>query len=37
VLLIDGAYMNGPLLGKKGPVNSLVSAGLALMLAAPRR
>ena len=37
LLLIDGAYMNGPLLGKKGPVNSLVAAGTALMLAAPRR
>ncbi len=37
VLLIDGAYMNGPLLGKKGPVNSLVTAGQALMAAAPRR
>jgi AcrR family transcriptional regulator len=37
VLLIDGAYMNGPLLGKKGPVHSLVAAGQALMLAAPRR
>lgn len=37
VLLIDGAYMNGPLLGKKGPVNSLVTAGRALMQAAPRR
>jgi len=37
VLLIDGAYMNGPLLGKKGPVNSLVAAGNALILAAPRR
>jgi len=37
VLLIDGAYMNGPLLGKKGPVNSLVAAGNALVQAAPRR
>ena len=37
VLLIDGAYMNGPLLGKKGPANSLVMAGQALMAAAPRR
>jgi AcrR family transcriptional regulator len=37
VLLIDGAYMNGPLLGKKGPANSLVTAGQALMAAAPRR
>ena len=37
VLLIDGAYMNGPLLGKKGPANSLVAAGRALMAAAPRR
>jgi AcrR family transcriptional regulator len=37
VLLIDGAYMNGPLLGKKGPVNSLVAAGNALMQSAPRR
>ena len=37
VLLIDGAYMNGPLLGKKGPANSLVTAGQALILAAPRR
>ncbi|CAN7187147.1 TetR/AcrR family transcriptional regulator [Polaromonas sp. LjRoot131] len=37
VLLIDGAYMNGPLLGKKGPANSLVAAGQALMAAAPRR
>jgi hypothetical protein len=35
VLLIAGAYMNGPLLGKKGPVNSLVTAGQALMAAAP--
>lgn len=37
VLLIDGAYMNGPLLGKKGPVHSLVAAGKALISAAPRR
>ncbi|UUZ76361.1 hypothetical protein LP414_00690 [Polaromonas sp. P1(28)-13] len=37
VLLIDGAYMNGQLLGKKGPVHSLVVAGLALILAAQRR
>lgn len=37
VLLIDGAYMNGPLLGKRGPVNSLVAAGNALILATPRR
>lgn len=31
VLLIDGAYMNGQLLGKKGPVHSLEAAGLALI------
>lgn len=37
VLLIDGAYMNGHLLGKKGPVRSLVMTGLALILAAQRR
>lgn len=37
VLLIDGAYMNGPLLGKRGPVHALVHAGLTLTLAAPRR
>lgn len=34
VLLIDGAYVNGQLLGKRGPVHSLVEAGLALILAA---
>ncbi|MFC5523151.1 hypothetical protein [Polaromonas jejuensis] len=37
VLLIDGAYMNGPFLGKKGRARSLVAAGLALSLAAQRR
>lgn len=37
VFLIDGAYMNGVLLGKKGPAHSLVAAGLALTLAAQRR
>ncbi|MDP3798682.1 MAG: TetR/AcrR family transcriptional regulator [Polaromonas sp.] len=37
VLLIDGAYMNGQLLGKKGPMHSLVAAGLSLILAAQRR
>ena len=37
VLLIDGAYMDGPLLGKKGPVHALVAAGLALTLAAQSR
>ncbi|HYW55458.1 MAG TPA: TetR/AcrR family transcriptional regulator [Polaromonas sp.] len=37
VLLIDGAYVNGQLLGKKGPVHSLVAAGLALIAAAQER
>lgn len=37
VLLIDGAYMNGQLLGKKGPVHSLEAAGLALIHAAQSR
>lgn len=37
VLLIDGAYMNGQLLGKKGPVHSLEAAGLALIEAARPR
>lgn len=37
VLLIDGAYVNGQLLSKKGPVHSLVAAGLAVILAAERR
>jgi len=37
VLLIDGAYVNGQLLGKKGPVHSLVQAGLVLILAAEHR
>lgn len=37
VLLIDGAYMNGQLLGKKGAVHALEAAGLALIQAAPRR
>ena len=36
VLLIDGAYVNGQLLGKKGSVHSLVTTGLALALAAER-
>jgi hypothetical protein len=31
VLLIDGAYVNGQLLGRKGPANSLLSAALALI------
>ncbi|MDH6167666.1 AcrR family transcriptional regulator [Variovorax boronicumulans] len=30
-LLFDGAYMNGHLTGKKGPVRSFVSAGMALL------
>jgi AcrR family transcriptional regulator len=34
VLLIDGAYVNGQLLGKKGPAHSLVAAGLALIAVA---
>ena len=34
VLLIDGAYVNGQLLGKKGPVQALAAAGLALIQAA---
>jgi AcrR family transcriptional regulator len=34
VLLIDGAYVNGQLLGKQGPVNALVRAALALIAAA---
>ena len=33
VLLIDGAYVNGQLLGKNGPVHSLVAAGHALVAA----
>lgn len=37
VLLIDGAYVNGQLMGKKGPVHSLEAAGLALVNAAGRR
>lgn len=37
VLLIDGAYMNGQLLGTKGPGHALVVAGLALILAAQHR
>lgn len=37
LLLIDGAYMNGDLLGKKGPAHALEAAGLALIDAAPRR
>lgn len=37
VLLIDGAYVNGQLLGKKGPVHSLVAAGTAVIQAAERR
>ena len=36
VLLIDGAYVNGQLLGKKGPVHSLEAAGRALIAAAQR-
>ncbi len=31
VLLIDGGYVNGQLLGKNGPVNGLVRAALALI------
>jgi AcrR family transcriptional regulator len=34
VLLIDGAYVNGQLLGKKGPARSLVAAALAVISAA---
>jgi AcrR family transcriptional regulator len=34
VLLIDGAYVNGQLLGKKGPAHSLVPAALAVISAA---
>jgi AcrR family transcriptional regulator len=34
VLLIDGAYVNGQLLGRKGPAHSLVAAGLALITVA---
>ena len=30
-LLFDGAYMNGHLTGKKGPVRSFIPAGLALL------
>ncbi|MET3497819.1 TetR/AcrR family transcriptional regulator [Variovorax boronicumulans] len=37
VLLIDGAYMNGQRLGKKGPVHALETAGLALIEAARSR
>lgn len=33
-LLIDGAFVNGQLLGKKGPARSLLSAALALISAA---
>jgi AcrR family transcriptional regulator len=33
VLLIDGAYVNGQLLRKRGPVRSLLSAALALIAA----
>lgn len=36
VLLIDGAYVNGQLLGKRGPTISLVRAALALIAAADR-
>jgi AcrR family transcriptional regulator len=36
-LLFDGAYMNGHLTGKKGPVRSFVTAGLALMQLARER
>jgi len=31
VLLIDGAYVNGHLLGNKGPADSLLPAALALI------
>jgi AcrR family transcriptional regulator len=34
VLLVDGAYVNGHLLGKKGPAHSLVPAALAVISAA---
>ena len=34
VLLIDGAYVNGHLLGNKGPADSLLPAALALISAA---
>jgi AcrR family transcriptional regulator len=34
VLLVDGAYVNGQLLGKKGPAHSLVPAALAVISAA---
>lgn len=34
VLLVDGAYVNGQLLGKKGPARSLVPAALAVISAA---
>jgi hypothetical protein len=34
VILIDGAYVNGHLLGNKGPAGSLVPAALALISAA---
>lgn len=37
VLLIDGAYMNGQLLGKKGPSNALEVAGMALVRATEKR
>jgi AcrR family transcriptional regulator len=36
-LLFDGAYMNGHLTGKKGPVRSFVAAGLALLHLAQER
>jgi AcrR family transcriptional regulator len=34
VLLIDGAYVNGQLSGKKGPAHSLLAAAMALISAA---
>lgn len=34
VLLVDGAYVNGQLLGKKGPAHSLLPAALAVISAA---
>jgi AcrR family transcriptional regulator len=34
VLLVDGAYVNGQLLGKRGPAHSLVPAALAAISAA---
>ena len=36
-LLFDGAYMNGHLTGKKGPVRSFVAAGIALLQLARER